>query len=105
MEILIQPTIDTLCEDLDYDEYEDSNVDALLFKQGYESCPIEVMNGDSFEIPEGFIGRIADDENSYFMIVEIAEGIWEKVEILDELEAGYYCLNNDIISVKSFDLN
>ena len=42
MEILIQPTINNLLDDLGIDESEDYNVDALLFRQGFESYPMEV---------------------------------------------------------------
>lgn len=37
MEILIQPTIDNLREDLGYNDYEDVDEDALLFQQGNNS--------------------------------------------------------------------
>ncbi len=103
MDLLLQPTLENLREDLGYEEWEDENEDALLFQQGYDSECVEVEDGDSFEIPEGFIGRIADDDKSYYMNVEIADGVWEKEEILDELGAGHYRLDGDIISVESFD--
>lgn len=105
MEILIQPTIDNLREDLDYDENEDYIVDALLFQQGFNGYPIEVADGEKFEIPEGFIGNIIDDGHIYYLRNEISEGVWEDEEIFDELEAGLYSLYGNIIIADFFDFN
>lgn len=98
MEILIQPTIDNLREDLGYDENEDYNVDALLFQQGFDGYPIEVEDGVKFEIPEGYIGSIIDDGHVYYLRNEISEGVWENEEFYSYLESGLYILNDDVIS-------
>jgi hypothetical protein len=97
MELLIQPTLDSVREDMGYEEWEDVD-DVLLFQQGYDSVCMEVEDGDSFVIPEGFIGRIADEGMSYYMNIEVADGVWEKEELFGELEAGNYNLNGNIIS-------
>ena len=76
MEILIQPAIDYLRENLGYDENEDYDVDALLFQQGFDGYPIEVADGVKFEIPEGYIGSIIDDGHVYYLRNEISEGVW-----------------------------
>ena len=98
MEILIQPTIDNLREDLGYDDYEDVDEEALLFQQGYDGFPIDVEDGEDFEIPEGYIGSIIDDGNTYYIETEIMPGLIEKEEFFGELEAGLYKLNDGIIS-------
>ena len=97
MEILIQPAIDYLRENLGYDENEDYDVDALLFQQGFDGYPIEVADGVKFEIPEGYIGSIIDDGHVYYLRNEISEGVWEDEEIFDDLEAGHYSLCGNII--------
>ena len=66
MFVLIMPTIESICEDygLDYDD--DTNERELLEQQGLEAYPIEVNDGESFEIPQCFIGRIEQDEQNYY---------------------------------------
>lgn len=98
MEILIQPTIDNLREDLGYDEYDDVEEEALLFQQGYDGDLITVDDGETFEIPEGYIGNIIEDGNTYYIETEIMPGLIEKEEFCGDLEAGLYKLNDDIIS-------
>ena len=98
MEILIQPTIDNLREDLGYNDYEDVDEDALLFQQGYNGDLIIVDDGESFEIPEGYIGNIIEDATTYYIEIEIMPGLIDKEEFIGELEAGLYKLNDGIIS-------
>lgn len=99
MEILIQPTIDNLLEGLGYDEFEDYNVESLLFRQGFDSHPIEVRDGEKFEIPNGYIGNIIDDDRVYYLKTEIEEGVWDTEELCGDLEAGSYILNDGVISM------
>ena len=96
MEIFIKQTIDSIREDLGYEEWEDVNDDDLLFQQGYKGYTIEVEDGDSFEIPEGTQGKITD-EASYFMNVEIFDDMFEKEEIEGDLDAGLYRLEGNLI--------
>ena len=58
MFVLIMPTIESICEDYGLDYYDDSNTREVLEQQGLETYPIEVNDGESFEIPQGFTGRI-----------------------------------------------
>ena len=106
MEILIQPTIDNLREELGYDDY-DVNEDDLLFQQGYEGDVITVEDGEKFEIPQGYIGSIINDDNVYYMKHKIAEGCWEKIEFYSNLDAGSYMLSDYVISLvgKNDDFN
>ena len=44
-------TIESICEDYGFDYYDDSNTREVLEQQGQEAYPIEVNDGESFEIP------------------------------------------------------
>ena len=99
MKILIQPTIDNLREDLGYDDYEDVDEESLLFQQGFDGTPMDVEDGEKFEIPEGYIGSIIDDDEVYYLKTEIADGVWDKEELYGDLKAGSYMLNDGIISL------
>ncbi len=97
MFVLIMPTIESICEDygLDYN-------DTILEQQGLEAYHIEVNDGETFEIPEGFIGRINQDEQTFYKKVLVDEDMdyYEKEEIQDDLPAGLYQLDKDEITVK-----
>lgn len=99
MKILIQPTIDNLRKDLGYDDYEDVDEDALLFQQGFDGTPMDVEDGEKFEIPKGYIGSIIEDDEVYYLKTEIADGVWDKEELYGDLEAGSYMLNDGVISL------
>ena len=95
MEILIKQSIDSLREDLGYDEWDDENDEGLLFKQGYDGFVIEVEDGERFEIPEEHEGQILDD-SSYFIKIEDWENSFERQEVVD-LQSGIYRLDGDLI--------
>ena len=88
MKILIQPTIDNLREDLGYYDYEDVDEESLLFQQGFDGTPMDVEDGEKFEIPEGYIGGIIDDNSTYYVKRKICDGIWEREKFYGELEEG-----------------
>ena len=102
MFVLIMPTIESICEDYVLDYYDDSNTIELLERQGLEAYQIEVNDGETFEIPEGFIGRINQDEQTFYKKVLVDEDMdyYEKEEIQDDLPAGLYQLDQDEITVK-----
>ena len=101
MFVLIMPTIESICEDYGLD-YIDTNEEELLGQQGLEAYPIEVNDGETFEIPEGFIGKINQDEQTFYKKVLVDEDMdyYEKEEIQDDLPAGLYQLDQDEITVK-----
>ena len=99
MEILVKQTIDSLREDLGYEEWEDVNTDALLFRQGYEGYVMEVEDGETFEIPEGYICQIID-EGTYYMNIEIFEGEFEKEIIETDLQPGSYKLEDYTVTIE-----
>ena len=100
MFVLIMPTIESICEDYGLD-YNDTNEEELLGQQGLEAYHIEVNDGESFEIPEGFIGRINQDEQTFYKKVLVDEDMdyYEKEEIQDDLPAGLYQLDQDEINL------
>lgn len=97
MEIFIKPAIDSLQKYFGYDEWEEVDEDALLFQQGYDGYVIEVEDGETFEIPEDCEGEIIDEDETYFMNVEIFEDVFDKEEIEDSLLPGSYRLEGDLI--------
>ena len=102
MFVLIMPTIESICEDYVLDYYDDSNTREVLEQQGQEAYPIEVNDGESFEIPQCFTGRIEQDEQTFYKKVLVDEDMdyYEKEEIQDDLPAGLYQLDQDEITVK-----
>ena len=97
MEILIQPNFNLVREDFGYDEYEDVDEEALLYQQGFDGYSTEVEDGDTFEIPEGYIGDIIDDNLTYYVKRKICNGFLESEEFYGELEEGRYKLEGDTI--------
>lgn len=102
MQIFIKQTIDSLREEMDYEEWEEVNEDSLLFQQGYDGYVIEVEDGDSFEIPEGSEGQIIDEDATYFMNVEVFDDVFDKEEIEGSLMSGLYRLEGDLIISKDY---
>ena len=102
---LVMPTIDSICEDFGLDYYDDSNTRELLEQQGLEAYHIEVNDGESFEIPQGCIGRIDQDEQNYYKKAFVDEDMdyYEKEEILGDLPAGQYILNKNAITLTHYD--
>lgn len=94
------PTFESICEDFGLD-YNDTNEKELLEQQGLEAYHIEVNDGETFEIPEGFIGRINQDEQTFYKKVLVDEDMdyYEKEEIQDDLPAGLYQLDQDEINL------
>ena len=104
MFVLMMPTIESICEDFGLDYY-DTNEKELLEQQGLEAYHIEVNDGETFEIPQGFIGRIEQDEQNYYKKVLVDEDMdyYEKEEILGDLPAGQYILNKNAITLTHYD--
>ena len=104
MFVLIMPTIESICEDYGLD-YNDTNEEELLGQRGLEAYHIEVNDGESFEIPQGFIGRIDQDEQNYYKKVFVDEDMdyYDKEEILGDLPAGQYILNKNAITLTHYD--
>lgn len=102
MFVLMMPTIESICEDYGFDYYDDSNTRELLERQGLEAYLIEVNDGESFEIPQCFTGRIEQDEQNCYIKVLVDEDMdyYEREVIQDDLPSGLYQLDKDEITVK-----
>jgi len=100
MHVLIMPTIESICEDYGLD-YNDTNEKELLEQQGLEAYHIEVNDGESFEIPVGFIGRLIDNDQTYYMSIKVDDELdyYDKEEFQDDLLAGQYKLDEDTITL------
>ena len=112
MRLLLQPTIASLRNDYDLNDFADEEQfnDELLVRQGFEAEEIDVEDGEEFEIPEGMCAYVITEEKEYSesdeekneeykMYVEIDDGVWEK-EALDEyLQAGLYKLDEHLVKV------
>lgn len=74
----------------------------FLNNQGLEAYQIEVNDGESFEIPQSFTGRIEQDEQNYYKKVLVDKGMdyYEREVIQDDLPSGLYQLDKDEIIVK-----
>lgn len=100
MHVLIMPTIESICEDYGLD-YNDTNEKELLEQQGLEAYQIEVNDGETFEIPVGFIGRLIDNDQTYYMSIKVDDELdyYDKEEFQDDLLAGQYKLDEDTITL------
>lgn len=85
LQIFIMPSFDSARESLGYEEYDDYNVDAVLYQQGYDGAHINIEDEEIFEIPKDYVGRINSDERYYLLSSE---------EELDEKE--FYLLEDDL---------
>jgi len=105
MFVLVMPTIDRICEDFGLDYYDDNNTRELLDQQGMEAYQIEVNDGESFEIPQDFIGRIVQDEQIFYKKVLVDEDMdyYEKEEIQDDLPSGQYKLDEYTVTLIHYD--
>ena len=97
MQIFVRPTLNYVRKDLGFEEWEDVDEFTLLFQQGFDGEVIDIEDGETFTIPEDYIGGIVDDGKSYYWEVEIREDVFEKEEIYEDLKAGRYRLKGDII--------
>ena len=104
MFVLIMPTIESICEDYGLD-YNDTNEEELLGQQGLEAYHIEVNDGETFEIPEGFIGRINQDEQTFYKKVLVDEDMdyYEREVIQDDLLSGQYKLDEYTVTLIHYD--
>jgi hypothetical protein len=80
LQIMIMPSFDTTREAMGIEEYEDYDTDSILYQQGYDAEVIIVEDDEIFEIEEGYIGRIFDEDED--------EDEDEDIEVDDELETA-----------------
>ena len=100
MKILLMPDYDSTREDMGFDESDDYDNDAILFQQGFDSDIIEVEDGETFTIPEDYLGQIVEDGNCYYMTIEVVPGSWEQWHMEEGesiIDPGVYRLEGDLI--------
>lgn len=93
LQVFIMPGFDSVRESLGYEEYDDYNVDSILFKQGYDGVHQVIKDEEIFEIPEDHIGRISSESEFYLLTSEEDRGEKEFYVIEDDLNAGRYKLS------------
>ena len=90
MKLFIKPTFDNIREDLGYDEFEDVDEDAIMLQQGYDGDIMEVEDGESFEIPKGYVASIIEDEPYYTLEIGVSFSVWIH---------AVYCVMHPVINV------
>lgn len=90
MIIEICPTDDFLSKEYDGFAEDEFNMDEVCNLISQNSEELEVDLGETFEIPEGFYGDIADDGNEYYSPNEM------DIDPLNRLESGWYKLDKKI---------
>lgn len=99
MKILLIPNYDSVRDDMGYGENDDYNSDAVLFQQGFETDSLDIDDGETFRVPEKYLGQIVDDGNMYEMAIEVIPGDWHKGQMLDgsTIDPGLYKLDGHLI--------
>ena len=63
--LALTPEFEMLRDELGYDEYEDFDAYDIMFQQGYDRQLIEVADGETFEVPEGYRATLEGDELTF----------------------------------------
>lgn len=95
IDIFIMPNVETVRENLGYDEYEPVSQEVIEFQQGVDIDTIEIEDDGSFEIPEGSHGQIQSDEEYYELIT--FDDSFEEREPIGWLNPGRYQIKDDTI--------
>jgi hypothetical protein len=105
MRLLLQPTIASLQNEYDPNDFMDEEQfdDEILVRQGFESEEMEVEDGEEFEIPEGMracvISEDEEETEEYKMYAEIDDGVWEEEVLDDYLQAGLYEFDGNLVKI------
>jgi hypothetical protein len=98
MEILIMPSYEKTKEATTVDNFDDDNEEGVLYQQGHDGYQLTVNDGDTFEIDEGYIGRLMSRENYYFGFQDPEdEELHGQDPIEDDIEEGEYRLEGNRI--------
>lgn len=102
LQIIIMPDIDSIQKSMGYDEFDDSNSDAILSQQGSDGEVMEIADEEEFEINNNFIAKIYSD-NEYFLLENKKQIDFKLDFIVDELPSGRYkyCSEGNIIYILS----
>ncbi len=115
MRLLLQPTIASLRNDYDLNDFADEEQfnDELLVRQGFETEEMDVEEGEEFEIPIGMRASVIENEEdptgefefdeekeeAYKLYAEVEDGVWDEEPIRENLQAGRYKLEGHLIKV------
>lgn len=115
MRLLLQPTIASLRNDYDLNDFADEEQfnEELLVRQGFEAEEIDVKDGEEFEIPEGMCASVIENEEdptgefefdeekeeAYKLYAEVEDGVWDEEPIRENLQAGLYKLDEHLVKV------
>lgn len=80
-------------KECEYNEYGDSEM--IEIEQGLSIYTVFIEEDGTFEIPEGYHGRIDSDEE-FFELVKIDENYYDK-EPISTIAPGRYKIENDTI--------
>ena len=100
MKLFIKPTIESIQKEMGYDDIDcDENYEELLVQQGYDMDIVDIEEGETFIIPENYVGDVTQGDETYYLRVriDIDEETWDKEEINDDLPAGIYKLEGNVI--------
>ena len=95
IEIFIMPDVETVRENLGYDEFEPVGQDLIEFQQGLDIDTVEIEDNGTFEIPEGYHGQIQSDIE-YYELITYNDGFEER-EPIGWLNLGRYQIKDDTI--------
>ncbi len=93
--LALTPEFEALRDELGYDEYEDFDAYDILFQQGYDRQLIEVADGETFEVPEGYSATVQSDyPDDEFYLLDCKEDLPDKEDfVIDSLPGGNYRYN------------
>ncbi len=88
----LAPEFDTIREEMGYDEYEDFDAYDIMFQQGYDRQLIEVADGETVEIPEGYSATIEGDfpDDEFYLLENEADLPDKENFAIDSLPGGSY---------------
>jgi hypothetical protein len=95
IEIIIMSDVETVRENLGYDEFEPVGQDLIEFQQGIDIDTVEIEDDGTFEIPEGYHGQIQSDTEYYELIT--FDDSFEEREPIGWLNPGRYQIKDDTI--------
>ena len=95
VEIFIIPDVETVRENLGYDENEYVSQELIEIQQGLDVDTVEIDEDGTFEIPEGYHGQIESDEE-YYELTTYDDGFEERVP-LRWIAPGRYQIKDDIV--------
>lgn len=88
----LTPEFDAIRDEMGYDEYEDFDAYDIMFQQGYDRQLIEVADGETFEVPEGYSATVeeASPDDEFYLLESEADLPDKESFATDALPSGNY---------------